>query len=87
MAVNSKRGDKSSLKHPISRAAMEQARQTLKNDPTISLERPGGSVDTGEAGIQYSKQFSKVFGQSVKLTQQGRNLNEPEQQLEQNIIL
>lgn len=38
-------------------------------------------------GYNMRSNFSKVFGQSVKMTQQGRNLNEPEQQLEQNIIL
>lgn len=51
MAVNSKRGDKSSLKHPISRAAMEQARQTLKNDPTMKKILDSGNDSELRAAI------------------------------------
>lgn len=48
---------------------------------------PEDLLTQAKPGYNMRSNFSKVFGQSVKMTQQGRNLNEPEQQLEQNIIL
>lgn len=56
MAVDSKRGDKSSLKKPISKAKLVEARKTLNTDPVVSKliegddERLRAALLTGHGG-------------------------------------